>query len=483
MTAASSISILSAVSSNTEGNMAESIKCISPVDGRVYASRPVASKKDIAATFAAAHAAQHKWKRLPLTERAAYCSAAVDAMLAMKDEIVPELAWQMGRPIRYGAGELRGLEERARYMISIAGQALANIDPGPKEGFLRYIKREPVGVVFTIAPWNYPYLTAVNSIIPALMAGNTVVLKHAASTLLVAERFQKAFAKARLPKGVFQHLVLAHKQTSDIISDGHANMVCFTGSVAGGKAMEAAAAGRFINVGLELGGKDPAYVRPDANMAHAIENLVDGAFFNSGQSCCGIERIYVHKKVWGDFVDGFIDLTKKYVLGSPLEEATTLGPMIKADAAEFVRKEIKSALRGGAKAHIDPKSFAMDRAGTPYMAPQVLTAVNHQMSVMTEESFGPVVGIMKVSDDEEAIELMNDSPYGLTAAIWTGDADAAQEIGDEIATGTVFMNRCDYLDPALAWTGVKETGRGATLSKLGYEALTMPKSYHLRIKT
>ncbi len=463
--------------------MAETIKCISPVDGSLYASRPVASRKDIAATFAAAHAAQAKWRKVPLKERAAHCLAAVEAMLAMKDEIVPELAWQMGRPVRYGAGELRGFEERARYMIAVAERALEAIVPEPKDGFLRFIRREPLGVVFTIAPWNYPYLTAVNSIIPAIMAGNTVVLKHAANTLLVAERFQKAFDKAKLPKGVFQHLVLNHKQTADIISGGHANMVCFTGSVAGGKAMEQAAAGRFINLGLELGGKDPAYVRPDANLAHAIENLVDGAYFNSGQSCCGIERIYVHKKVWGDFIDGFVDLTRNYVLGSPLDEATTLGPLVKAEAADFVRKQIRAALRAGATAHVDPRSFALDKAGTPYMAPQVLTNVNHQMSVMMEESFGPVVGIMKVADDAEAIELMNDSPYGLTAAIWTEDAAAAQRIGDEIATGTVFMNRCDYLDPALTWTGVKDTGRGATLSVVGYEALTRPKSYHLRTRT
>ena len=463
--------------------MAETIKCISPVDGSLYASRPVASRKDIAATFAAAHAAQAKWRKVPLKERAAHCLAALEAMLAMKDEIVPELAWQMGRPVRYGAGELRGFEERARYMIAVAERALEAIVPDPKDGFLRFIRREPLGVVFTIAPWNYPYLTAVNSIIPAIMAGNTVVLKHAANTLLVAERFQKAFDKAKLPKGVFQHLVLNHKQTADIISGGHANMVCFTGSVAGGKAMEQAAAGRFINLGLELGGKDPAYVRPDANLAHAIENLVDGAYFNSGQSCCGIERIYVHKKVWGDFIDGFVDLTRNYVLGSPLEEATTLGPLVKAEAADFVRKQIRAALRAGATAHVDPRSFALDKAGTPYMAPQVLTNVNHQMSVMMEESFGPVVGIMKVADDAEAIELMNDSPYGLTAAIWTEDAAAAQRIGDEIATGTVFMNRCDYLDPALTWTGVKDTGRGATLSVVGYEALTRPKSYHLRTRT
>lgn len=463
--------------------MAETIKCISPVDGSLYASRPVASRKDIAATFAAAHAAQAKWRKVPLKERAAHCLAALEAMLAMKDEIVPELAWQMGRPVHYGAGELRGFEERARYMIAVAERTLEAIVPDPKDGFLRFIRREPLGVVFTIAPWNYPYLTAVNSIIPAIMAGNTVVLKHAANTLLVAERFQKAFDKAKLPRGVFQHLVLNHKQTADIISGGHANMVCFTGSVAGGKAMEEAAARRFINLGLELGGKDPAYVRPDANLAHAIENLVDGAYFNSGQSCCGIERIYVHKKVWGDFIDGFVDLTRNYVLGSPLEEATTLGPLVKAEAADFVRKQIRAALRAGATAHVDPRSFALDKAGTPYMAPQVMTNVNHRMSVMMEESFGPVVGIMKVADDAEAIELMNDSPYGLTAAIWTEDAAAAQRIGDEIATGTVFMNRCDYLDPALTWTGVKDTGRGATLSVVGYEALTRPKSYHLRTRT
>ncbi len=462
--------------------MAETIKCYSPVDGKLYASRPVASKKEVAAVFSAAHGAQEKWRKLPVRERAAFCSAAVDAMLAMRDEIIPELAWQMGRPIRYGAGELRGFEERARHMIAIADTSLARHVPAAKEGFTRFISREPWGVVFTIAPWNYPYLTAVNSIIPALMAGNTVVLKHASHTLLVAERFQKAFAKAGLPKGVFQHLVMNHQQATGAIADGLANMVCFTGSVAGGRAMEQAAAGRFINLGLELGGKDPAYVRADANLAHAVENLVDGAFFNSGQSCCGIERIYVHKSLYREFVAGFVDLTKKYVLGSPLDEATTLGPMIKPEAADFVRKQIKSALRGGAKAHIDPKSFAMDKAGSPYMAPQVLTDVNHQMSVMTEESFGPVVGIMKVADDREAVTLINDSAYGLTAALWTSDERAAHDIGDQLETGTVFMNRCDYLDPALAWTGVKDTGRGITLSALGYEAMTRPKSYHLRTK-
>jgi acyl-CoA reductase-like NAD-dependent aldehyde dehydrogenase len=460
--------------------MSNIISSVSPVDGSIVIKKKIASKKDVTAAFSAARDAQKLWGNLSIAERAKYCSAAVDAMLAMKNEIIPELAWSMGRPVRYGAGELRGLEERARHMIAIAEEALANVVPAAKDGFERYIKREPLGVVFTIAPWNYPYLTAVNSVIPALMAGNTVVLKHASHTLAVGERFQKAFDKAGLPKGVFQHLVLSHEQAADIISGKLANMVCFTGSVPGGQAIERAAAGHFLAVGLELGGKDPAYVRSDANLAHAVENLIDGAFFNSGQSCCGIERIYVHKNLYRDFVEGAVALTKSYVLGSPLEEATTLGPMIKADAASFVRKQIASALRAGAKAHIDEKLFPTSKKGTPYLAPQILTGVNHQMSVMRDESFGPVVGIMQVSSDEEAIGLMNDSEFGLTAAIWTSDMGAAKSIGERLETGTVFMNRCDYLDPALTWTGVKNTGRGATLSKLGYEALTRPKSFHLR---
>ena len=334
--------------------------------------------------------------------------------------------------------------------------------------------------MLVIAPWNYPYLTAVNSIIPALMAGNSVILKHATQTLLVGERFAEAFRLANLPQGLFQNLVLDHGQTAAIIGSGRVQQVNFTGSVAGGRAMEAAASGHFLGLGLELGGKDPAYVRSDADLAHSVENLVDGSFFNSGQSCCGIERIYVHRSVYPEFVERFVALTRQYVLGSPLNEATTLGPVIKQSAAEFVRRQISDAVAMGARALIDPAEFPADRPGSAYLAPQVLVDVDHGMSVMRDESFGPVVGIMAVDDDEEAIALMNDSEFGLTASIWTRDLDAAERIGDRIATGTVFMNRCDALDPALAWTGVKNTGRGATLSRVGYETLTRPKSFHLR---
>jgi acyl-CoA reductase-like NAD-dependent aldehyde dehydrogenase len=457
--------------------------CVSPVNGEVLASRPFASEADIVGAVTAAKAAQKLWQARSIAERATLCTAFIEAMLSMEAEIVPELARQMGRPVRYGAGELKGFAERGHFMISIAEKALAPVVPAAKPGFERYVAREPLGIVFTIAPWNYPYLTAVNSIVPALMAGNAVLLKHAAQTLLVGERFQKAADMAGFPPGLLCNLALSHDQTTKIISDRHVDMVCFTGSVEAGKVIERAAAGNFIGVGLELGGKDPAYVRADANLDHAVETLVDGAFFNSGQSCCGIERIYVHESLYDAFVEGAVALTKTYVLGDPMDASTTLGPMVKTSAADYVRGQVKAAVAAGAKAHLDPSDFAAHAEGTPYQAPQILTGVDHTMSVMRDESFGPVVGIMQVSSDEEAIGLMNDSPFGLTAAIWSEDPKAAHHIASQIETGTVFLNRCDYLDPALAWTGVKDTGRGVTLSTLGYEHLTRAKSYHFRLST
>jgi acyl-CoA reductase-like NAD-dependent aldehyde dehydrogenase len=330
-----------------------------------------------------------------------------------------------------------------------------------------------------IAPWNYPYLTSINTIVPALLAGNAVILKHAAQTLLVGERFAEAFRRAGLPKGLFHNLVLSHEQTEKLIGSGRIDHINFTGSVVGGRAIERAASGTFASLGLELGGKDPAYVRADAKLDHAIENLVDGTFYNSGQCCCGIERIYVDASVFDDFVEGFAGLTRKYVVGNPLEQATTMGPMARASFADTVRAQTAEAKRKGATPLINMKVEG-DKSGSPYLAPEVLVNVNHQMEVMREESFGPVVGIMKVHDDEEAVMLMNDSPYGLTASIWTRDMNRAAELGSRIETGTVFMNRCDYLDPYLTWTGVKDTGRGTALSKLGFEALTQPKSFHLR---
>jgi len=458
--------------------MSEIQKIISPIDGSVYAERPVARDAEIDAAVRAAAAALPEWKAVPVAERKRYILAFLDALLAMNDDIAVELAWQMGRPVRYG-GEKGSVEERTRATAAFAEDALSPYYPPEKPGFRRYITREPVGVVLVIAPWNYPYLTAVNTIVPGLLAGNAIILKHAAQTLLVGERFAEAFRRAGLPKGLFHNLVMSHEQAEKLIGSGRIDHVNFTGSVSGARAVERAVGGTFASTGFELGGKDPAYVRADAKLDHAIENLVDGSFYNSGQSCCGIERIYVDAKIYDDFVEGFAELTRKYVVGNPLDQATTLGPLVCGSSADIVRGQIEEAKRKGARALINMK-VERDRSGSPYLAPEVLINVNHQMEVMREESFGPVVGIMKVRDDDEAVILMNDSPYGLTASIWTGDAERAAELGMRIETGTVFMNRCDYLDPDLVWTGVKDTGRGAALSKYGFDALTQPKSFHLR---
>lgn len=460
--------------------MADMLRVTSPVDGSIYVERPLAGLSEVEAVLSRAKQAQADWKQTSVAERARICGAFTDALIARKEEIVPELSWQMGRPVSAGGGELAGFEERARYMIEIAGGALADIPANHKPGFNRFVRRAPLGVVLVVAAWNYPYLIAVNSVVPAIMAGNAVVLKHSGQTPLCAERFAEAFQAAGLPEGVFQVLHMSHANTEKAIASPDVDFVAFTGSVGGGHAIQSAASTRFIATGLELGGKDPAYVRADANLEFAIENLVDGAFFNSGQSCCGIERIYVHGDLYDRFVDGFVELAKQYRLGNPLEAETNLGPMVRPAAADFARGQVAEAERAGARSLVDPAAFPADAEGSAYMAPRVLVDVDHGMRIMTEESFAPVIGIMKVGSDDEAVALMNDSAFGLTASVWTIDEDAAIAVGDRIETGTWFMNRCDYLDPALAWTGVKNSGRGCTLSSVGYEHLTRPKSYHLR---
>ncbi len=462
--------------------MTDYLKCITPVDGSVYVERPLADGAEIEAALTRAREARQIWSRVPVAERCALLEKAVDAFVAQRSAIAEEISWQMGRPVAQCPGEIGGFEERARHMLAIAPDTLADIAVEPKEGFTRFVRRVPVGVVFVIAPWNYPYLTAVNSIIPALAAGNTVLLKHSAQTPLCAERFSEAFDKAGLPAGVFQHLHLSHAAALGLIGSDGIDFVAFTGSVPAGHAVQASAAKRFIGVGLELGGKDPAYVRDDVTVPHAIENVVDGAFFNAGQSCCGIERVYVHEAVYDAFVEGVVELVGGYRLGDPMDPETTLGPLVKASAAAHVRSQIAEAKAAGARALIDPANFPANLDGSAYLAPQVLVDVDHGMRVMTEESFGPVVGIMKVGSDEQAVSLMNDSEFGLTASVWTNDEAAALAIGEQIATGTWFMNRCDYLDPALAWTGVKDSGHGCTLSRVGYEQLTRPMSFHLRTR-
>ena len=453
------------------------ITCISPIDGSVYAERTPLGASDAAAAVARARNAQAAWAARPLAERIALVQDGVARVGAMNDAIVPELAHQMGRPVRYG-GEFGGFNERATYMADIAQDALADLVIEDSDKFRRVIKRVPHGVVLVVAPWNYPYMTAINTVAPALIAGNAVMLKHASQTPLVGERMAEAFHAAGIPDDVFQNVFLDHQTTSDLIAAKSFGFVNFTGSVGGGRAIETAAAGTFTGVGLELGGKDPGYVCDDADVQAAADTLIDGAMFNSGQCCCGIERIYVAEALFDDFVAKAVAIVKGYKLGNPLDPETTIGPMAHVRFADTVREQTAEAIAAGATAHIDPADFPQD--GGAYLMPQILTNVTHDMRVMREESFGPVVGIMAVKDDAEAIRLMNDSDYGLTASVWTQDAARAEAIADQIETGTVFMNRADYLDPALCWTGCKDTGRGGGLSVIGYHNLTRPKSYHLK---
>ncbi len=450
--------------------MSKVIKCISPIDGSVYVERPVAPEQAVRRALEAARVAQQDWAARPLADRISLVRAGVARLGEMNDEVVPELAHMMGRPVRYG-GEFGGVNERASYMAEIAENALAPVIVEASDRFERRILRQPHGIVFVIAPWNYPYMTAI--------AGNGVALKHASQTPLVGERMVDAFEQAGLPKGLFVNLFLDHQTTEALLAAGSFDFVNFTGSVGGGRAIERAAAGTFTGMGLELGGKDPGYVMEDADLDAAVDTLIDGAMYNAGQCCCGIERIYVSAPLYDDFVAKAVAIVSDYKLGNPLDTETTLGPMAHKRFAAEVRAQTREAVAAGAKALVDPTLFPADDGGA-YLMPQILIDVTHEMRVMRDESFGPVVGIMKVESDEQAIALMNDSDFGLTASLWTKDPARAARIGARIETGTIFMNRADYLDPGLCWTGCKQTGRGGSLSMIGYQNLTRPKSYHLK---
>ncbi|KAJ7848781.1 succinate semialdehyde dehydrogenase [Mycena leptocephala] len=467
---------------------------VSPVDLQPVVYRTYPTTEALDATIARASAAQKEWAKVPLAERIAIAQKFIEEFTIMGERIPAELTKQMGRPVSQGPAELRGLLERAKYMLSIAESCLSDIplEDTDKPGFRRFMKRVPIGVVLVIAPWNFPYLTAVNSVFPALIAGNAVLLKPSPQTPLSAERITVCLHRVGVPKDLVVALHLTSELTTQVIQHPLVNFVSFTGSVSGGRAVEQAAvsAPGFKGVALELGGKDPAYVRADADLDYTTAELVDGAMYNSGQSCCAVERIYVHESVYDDFVAKFVEKVKKFKLGDPTRLDVTLGPVVSVASAERIKKQIADAVAAGAKALIPPEPFRVARQpNAAYMAPQVLVDVNHTMDIMMEETFGPVVGIQKVASDEEAVKLMNDSPYGLTASIWTNAAENPEseevflKLEDQLECGTVFLNRCDYLDPALAWTGAKDSGRGLSLSKFGYDQVTRVKSVHMKIKT
>ncbi|KAF8736117.1 hypothetical protein AX14_000840 [Amanita brunnescens Koide BX004] len=466
---------------------------LSPHNQQPLVTRTYPSRDQIDGFIRNASVAQKSWAKVLLSDRIAIGRKFIEEIKRMGDEIPRELTLEMGRPISQNPGEVRGLLERADYMLSIAPSCLDDVSlkDSDKPGFRRFIKREPLGVVLVITPWNYPYLTTVNSVLPAIIAGNAVLLKPSPQTPLAAERFALALRNAGVPPDVIQVVHMSPELASYVVEHPTVNFISFTGSVPVGQAIAKAAANNtnFPGIGLELGGKDPAYVRPDADLDYTVAELVDGAFYNSGQSCCAVERIYVHESLFDTFVSKYVDAAKKFKLGDPTLPETNLGPVFSLASAEKIRKQVADAIAAGATPLISEDSFPVAQSGTAYIAPQVLVNVNHGMDVMVNETFGPVIGIQKVSSDDEAIKLMNDSPYGLTASVWTnvsanpGSEDAFLNIADALETGTVFLNRCDYLDPALAWTGVKHSGRGISLSRYGYDQLTRAKSVHMKLRT
>ncbi|MHC4714573.1 MAG: aldehyde dehydrogenase family protein [Planctomycetota bacterium] len=432
----------------------------------------------VSGKIARANKAFDAWKRTPVAERVGLVRAALDYFEKNKSKVAEGITRQMGKPIVQAENEVGGLVERANHMCDIAGEVLATDALAEKENFERGIAHCPLGVILIIAPWNYPLLTAINGVATALVAGNTVILKHSSLTPAVGEHFQKAFGVMGEHKDVLQHVVVDHATAAKVIEEADIHHVVFTGSVRGGHEIQKSLSRRFLDANLELGGKDGAYVASDADVRFAAENLVDGAMYNAGQSCCGIERVYVNEAVYDEFVDIAKKTVDAYVLGDPFDRATTMGPLSSAKAARIMEEQVADAVKKGATV-LSGGEVTLIGKGT-FFEPTLLVDVNHDMEVMREENFGPVMPVMKVKSDEEAIDLVNDSEYGLTASIWTSDRERAHRFGAEVDAGTIYMNRCDYLDPALPWTGVKDSGKGSALSRYGFYALTRCKSLHFR---
>ncbi len=454
----------------------------SPIDERPAFEFELLGEEEVARRLALASGTARAFRESDFASRIALCRGMLRAYAACLDANAEAITRMMGKPIAQSRAEFeRTMVERVEHLCTLAPAALTDDVLPAKPGFRRFIRHEPVGVVLDIAAWNYPLAIAVNVIVPAVLAGNAVLVKHASQTALVAEQFERAFLEAGAPTGLVQAMPMDHGTTARLIGSRALGYVSFTGSVRGGhEVYRALAQDNFIAAGMELGGKDPALVLEDADVAFAAENLVDGAFYNAGQSCCGIERIYVADAVYDDFVEAFVAQARRYVVGDPLDPGTTLGPMVDRAAADFVRGQVASAIAAGAKPLVGDRDFALPDRSRCYVAPQVLVDVDHSMDLMSEETFGPAIGIMRVASESEGLALMNDSPYGLTASIWTADLDRGERLALDAEAGTVFVNRCDYLDPGLAWTGVKDSGFGCSLSSLGFRSVTRPKSFHLR---
>jgi acyl-CoA reductase-like NAD-dependent aldehyde dehydrogenase len=453
-----------------------------PFTGEPACEVPLADDATIGAALDHAEETAQLWRSSSLGERIALCERAVAHMEKNAHAVAADITRMMGKPLSQALGEVKTCAARSRYMMSIAEAALGDVVLPPLPGFERRIVRQPLGVVFDLPAWNYPLLTAVNCLVPAVLAGNAVLLRHSPRTPLCGPHFARAFAEAGAPAHLVQALDCDHAASERIVSDARVDHVVFTGSIFGGHRIVGAAAERFLHPGLELGGNDPAYVAPDCDLARTVDSVVDGAIYNAGQSCCAVERIYVHRAVYGRFLEMAEPLVRAYVLGDPKNDGTTLGPIAQPTHVPELEALVKDATDRGARLLAGGKRTAVDGRGRFFQA-TLLAEGDHSMQLFRQESFGPIVAVMPVDSDEVALAKMNDSRLGLTASVWTRDRERANRFARALEHGTVFMNRCDYLDPALPWSGWKDSGRGVALSSLGFEALTRPKALHFRLET
>ncbi|MCJ1409279.1 hypothetical protein MMC19_003358 [Ptychographa xylographoides] len=462
--------------------MNDQLITISPSTNKPILYRNALSPTEIALLPHKAESAFESYRRTSLKQRQQIVEKALELLDKKQDELAKELAEQMGRPISYGAKEVTTAVKRGKYLLKISEDALKDTDGEPEHGFKRYIRKVPVGPVLILFAWNYPYLILVNSMIPALLAGNSIILKPSPQTPTIVEQIHNIFIDAGLPENVIQFFHCGSQQhLESIVGSPQIKLICFTGSVAGGLSVQRAASSRIVHVGLELGGKDPAYVRRDVDVKWAAEEIVDGAIFNSGQSCCSIERVYVDEEIHDDFVIAVQSVLKGYKLGDPMDPNTNIGPVISKRSCIFIQSHIKDAIEKGA-VDMTPEnqSFSSPPQDGNYIKPTLLTGVTHDMDIMNEETFGPVIPVMKVGNDEEAIRLMNDSEFGLTASIWTKDIVRGEQLAESVEAGTVFVNRADFPSPDLAWTGWKNSGKGVSLSKFGFEQFVKLKSFHIK---